>query len=535
MKGSRVSSGAATVPRMAAKGVTTQVAVAAGVAAATGAAQLGLGYGLGVVVWPVTPTLDDSVWLGSLGWATWIAASSTVFGAMIAVTLGSGRPARPSGPLRLTLALGAGIGALLTVALVALPARSAVRADALPPQTTAAVYALIGIALGILIAFWAVVSRPVAANLIATSAYLWTLAAIAIVVELTGGRPAATYLTSWQFAPLGDDQRYGTIYWPSALITLFAAFLIGAIAAMPAVRRGDLGVGTALSGAVGPVLVAAAFLLLAPQLTGALGQLQSAYLIAPYAVLAGLAGSALVVSRGQRLAQSARDELHRASPPAASGTAAVPAGQRDDDEPTAELGPRRFGRAPKPREAPAARPREASAAGPREASAAGPREASAAGPREEPTASPRRASAAGPHEEPTARLREASAAGPNQEPTARPREASAAAPHQERTARSREEPATKPARRDRVAARPATPEEVAAKPARPDQASARSAAREAAREAAPAKPSIADRLRRDKGRTQNDVDTAEITSPHKSTVAAPPPSPPIAKINPDDT
>jgi len=76
---------------------------------------------------------------------------------------------------------------------------------------------------------------------------------------------------------------------------------------------------------------------------------------------------------------------------------------------------------------------------------------------------------------------------------------------------------------------------VAAKPARPDQASARSAAREAAREAAPAKPSIADRLRRDKGRTQNDVDTAEITSPHKSTVAAPPPSPPIAKINPDDT
>ena len=72
------------------------MAAAAGVAAGTGAAQLGLGYGLGVVVWPVVPTADDSVWLGSLGWATWIAASSTVFGAVIAGRLR--RPAAPAGP-----------------------------------------------------------------------------------------------------------------------------------------------------------------------------------------------------------------------------------------------------------------------------------------------------------------------------------------------------------------------------------------------------------------------------------------------------
>ena len=77
---------------MAEKGWTAQVAAAAGVAAGTGAAQLGLGYGLGVVVWPVTRRPDDSVWLGSLGWATWIAASATVFGAVIASRLG-GAPA----------------------------------------------------------------------------------------------------------------------------------------------------------------------------------------------------------------------------------------------------------------------------------------------------------------------------------------------------------------------------------------------------------------------------------------------------------
>jgi hypothetical protein len=93
---------------MAGSESTTRVAVAAGVAAGTGAAQLGLGYGLGVVVWPVVPGVDDSVWLGSLGWATWIAASSTVFGAMIAGRLRGGRPA---GGFRLALAAAAAVAA----------------------------------------------------------------------------------------------------------------------------------------------------------------------------------------------------------------------------------------------------------------------------------------------------------------------------------------------------------------------------------------------------------------------------------------
>ena len=315
---------------MAAKGWTTQVAAAAGVAAATGAAQLGLGYGLGVVVWPVTPGADDSVWLGSLGWATWIAASSTVFGAIIAAAL---RGTRPSGPLRAGLAFAAGVGALLTVALVALPARLAsVRADGLNPEQTAALYAGIGIVLGVLIAYWAVISGPVAANLIATSAYLWALAATAIVVELTAGRPAATYLTSWQFASIAEDSRYGAIYWPSALITLGAAFLLGVLAAWPAARRGNHGVGTAASGAVGPTLVGAAFLLLAPQLTGAIGQLQSAYLIAPYAVLAGLAGSAVVTTAAhRRAATSPAASAPAASSPGASAPAGAPTDSDEDD------------------------------------------------------------------------------------------------------------------------------------------------------------------------------------------------------------
>jgi len=184
---------------MADKGWTARVAAAAGVAAGTGAAQLGLGYGLGVIVWPVTVAEDRSEWLGSLGWATWITASATVFGAVIASRLGETQAAGTRQPWRSAFAISAGVGALVAVALIALPARAAVRLDAHTPHLIAASYALLGVALGVIVAFWAVRSRPVAANLIATPAWLWALAITAIVVELVLGRDTATYLTSWQF------------------------------------------------------------------------------------------------------------------------------------------------------------------------------------------------------------------------------------------------------------------------------------------------------------------------------------------------
>ncbi|MEU4245125.1 Hansenula MRAKII killer toxin-resistant protein 1 [Actinoplanes sp. NPDC026619] len=285
---------------MADKGWTARIATAAGVAAGTGAAQLGLGYGLGVVVWPVATTPDSSVWLGSLGWATWITASATVFGAVIASRAGDSD--RPRGPLAAIFAISAGVGALVAVALIALPARDAVRLEAHTPQAIAAAYALIGVVLGVLVAYWAVRSRPVGANLIATAVWLWALAITAIVVELSLHRDSATYLTSWQFSEATSGGRYGTIYWPSALLTLGAAFLIGILAAAPAAARGEFGVSASTSGAVGPLLVAASFLVLAPRLTGDLGPLESAYLIAPYAVLAGLAGSTITVAAAKSMA-----------------------------------------------------------------------------------------------------------------------------------------------------------------------------------------------------------------------------------------
>jgi hypothetical protein len=336
---SQASSRAATVPGMADKGWTVRMAAAAGAAAGTGAAQLGLGYGLGVVVWPVADTVDDSVWLGSLGWATWITASATVFGAVFASRFGGGPATRMSRPWRLALATSAAVGALVAVALIALPARSAVRADTFSPQVIAGGYAVIGLLLGLVVAYWAIVCRPVAANVIATAVWLWALAITAIVVDLTTHRSSATYLTSWQFAEPGTGHRYGAISWPSAVLTLAAAFLIGMIAVVPAVRRRDLGVGAASSGAVGPLLVASAFFFLTPRLTGTPGPLESAYLIAPYAVLAGLAGSALTVRAGQTVAERERRGETSAGQPGAlpaTGVAAVPA--TDDGAPESSRG-----------------------------------------------------------------------------------------------------------------------------------------------------------------------------------------------------
>ncbi|MBM2616831.1 Hansenula MRAKII killer toxin-resistant protein 1 [Actinoplanes sp. LDG1-06] len=304
---------------MADKGWTARVATAAGAAAGTGAAQLGLGYGLGVVVWPVTATPDDSAWLGSLGWATWITASATVFGAVLGSRYKDGPGPRTSGPWRFALAACAAVGALVTVALIALPARSAVRFDTLSPQVVAGGYAVVGLVLGLVVAFWAVSSRPVAANLMATGVWLWALAIAAIAVELTVNRDSATYLTSWQFAEVANSGLYGTIYWPSALLTLGAAFLVGAVTVAPAALRGDLGVGAATSGLAGPLLVAIAFLALAPRLTGALGPIESAYLISPYAVLAGLAGSVLTVT----LTRTVQDQRSRRAGSVVSGTARV--------------------------------------------------------------------------------------------------------------------------------------------------------------------------------------------------------------------
>jgi hypothetical protein len=326
---------------MADKGWTKQTVAAAGVAAGAGAAQLGIGYGLGIVVWPTTSTTGDIVWLSSLAWAVWIAAGSTVLGAVAALRLRAASQVRPGALVRLTLVMAAAVGAMLTVVLIALPARAAVRDDTFSPESIAAGYATVGVLLGLVIAWWAAASRPVAVNVLATSAWLWALAVVAVTTGLQDRLPATgVQLGNWRMTNLGDRFYYGVIHWPSAALAITAALLIGALAAWPAVRRGDRGLGAAASGAVGPLLVAAAYFTLAPQLTGARGMIESAFLITPYTVLAGLAGSAAVAALGAQAAhRRAVRRYARSRTAALADTSASPTTGWDDPNSTDNIVP----------------------------------------------------------------------------------------------------------------------------------------------------------------------------------------------------
>ena len=109
-------------------------------------------------------------------------------------------------------------------------------------------------------------------------------------------------------------------YVPGALLMLGAALLIGGLAAFPAANRGDGRVGVAISGAVGPLIVAVAYVLTAPSSDTAPVEQISAYLTAPYTVLAGLAGSILVAAVG--VVPGRRRTSHPVAPgrPPESGT-----------------------------------------------------------------------------------------------------------------------------------------------------------------------------------------------------------------------
>ncbi|RUL91525.1 MULTISPECIES: hypothetical protein [Micromonospora] len=312
---------------MARQGWGGSIATAVGVAAGAGAAQLGFGYGLGILNWaPAEPTAGTAAWVASLIWATWIAATSTVFGAVCAQRLRDRRPAlstpdveSAADPGRLpatdgrggdslwfiALAGAAALGALITVLLVAVPARVAVVPDTPSPRDMAAGYAAVGVLVGALVALWSLRCRAAATNVIATAGWLWLLAVVAVLDSVLAGRGLTTaQLGIWQLSSDSDQfwiRDY--FYWPGAILSLGSALVIGALAARRGVRDADRRVGATASGAAGPLLVAVAYFLAVPRLTAINPEQVSAHLIAPYAAIVGVGGSVLVAALAQRSAR----------------------------------------------------------------------------------------------------------------------------------------------------------------------------------------------------------------------------------------
>lgn len=243
--------------------------------------------------------------MASLAWATWISATSVVAGAVCAQRLRErgGADEEPGGTLRkVTLAVAGAVGALVTVLLVAVPARAARVPDTFSPQTVAAGYAAVGLLVGVAVAAWALYSRAAATNLIATTAWLWLLAVVSVVDSVLAGRGlTSAQLGIWQIS--ADSERFWIrdyFYWPGALLAMGSALVIGVLAARRTARLPERRIGAAASGAAGPLLVAVAYLLAVPRLAAIAAEQVSAHLIAPYAVIAGVGGSVLVAALAQR-------------------------------------------------------------------------------------------------------------------------------------------------------------------------------------------------------------------------------------------
>lgn len=299
---------------MAVRGWGGSIASAVGVAAGTGAAQLGLGYGLGIIAWVPSPNGSaEPVWVASLTWATWIAATSVIAGAVYAdrrsgpSALAADPTARKvSGMLelvlwRIALCLAAALGAAVTVALVAVPAREAAQDYTFAPETIAAGYTVIGILVGLAVSFGAISSAAIAANVVITTAWLWLLAIAATVDGALSGRGfAGAQLGVWRITDDGEGYWIRGLYWPGAAISLSAALVAGLVSAWWGGRSTDSKVGVSVSGAIGPILVAAAYFMAAPRPVGMESWQVSAYLIAPYAVIAGLLGSVIIAAATPR-------------------------------------------------------------------------------------------------------------------------------------------------------------------------------------------------------------------------------------------
>ncbi|MDP9798458.1 hypothetical protein J2S43_006970 [Catenuloplanes nepalensis] len=299
---------------MAVRGWGGSIASAVGVAAGTGAAQLGLGYGLGIIAWVPSPDGSaEPVWVASLTWATWIAATSVIAGAVYGdrrsgpSALAADPTARKvSGMLelvlwRIALCLAAALGAAVTVALVAVPAREAAQDYTFAPETIAAGYTVIGVLVGLAVSFAAISSAAIAANVIITTAWLWLLAIAATVDGAMSGRGfAGAQLGVWRITDDGEGYWIRSLYWPGAVISLTSALVAGLVSAWWGGRRTDSKVGVSVSGAIGPILVAAAYFMAAPRPVGMESWQVSAYLIAPYAVIAGLLGSVIIAAATPR-------------------------------------------------------------------------------------------------------------------------------------------------------------------------------------------------------------------------------------------
>jgi len=307
--------------------------VALGVAALGGASQLGLAYGLGIVVLTraLTITMRDH-WTAQLAWVAWFAMTAAVVGGMAArrhLPKGSGAGTR------LVTAVAAAAGAAVVVPLTMQPARST-HVDGVQPVLVIGICAALGASAGIFAAY-AALSRQVARwSFGAVSIAAWVVALISVAPGLAPGKT----LPAVRLGVLDADFLSADATKRTALLTMPVLALIAGVAVGWSARRRGLSTLTiALAGLAGPALLTVAYLIAGP------GSADDQWQAVPYwaamtAAGAGVLGSVLaaVLRRSPAVPPGAptpdRPALPKrdAQPESAIARAAATAAQRPEDQ-----------------------------------------------------------------------------------------------------------------------------------------------------------------------------------------------------------
>ncbi|MDG4821168.1 MFS transporter [Asanoa sp. WMMD1127] len=302
-----------------------------------GAGQLGFAYGLGVVRFARDFSQLSGQWTAHLAWVAWFAMLAAVAGGVAGSFFGARAGLTATVGTRVAVSVAGGVGALAVAPLAMLPARGAVAASG-DAVTIAGLSAALGALVGVFAAVAVLSQRVAGLNLGAITVVVWLVALLSVAPSLGPDDPLPEVrLGVLDAAWLGDGlaQRLAVILMPALALAVGAG--IGALARW----RGLPLIPVAVSGVVGPAMLALAYLIAGP------GDGGDRYQAAPYwgaliAVAAGGLGSVLAavarqLTGGESGASVPRHGDHTAEvfPGAATDDTVVATGAKAEaDEPS---------------------------------------------------------------------------------------------------------------------------------------------------------------------------------------------------------
>ncbi|MEU8077485.1 hypothetical protein AB0B31_18785 [Catellatospora citrea] len=279
------------------------LAAAFGMAALVAAAQVGVVYGLDVLRLDREFTAGaDNDWNLQLTWVVWYTIVAVAGGATFAAGLALRDRRRIGAAVRVVTALAAALGAAAAAFPLTLqPVQYAKLSATFDPELTAAIAVAAGVVAGLFVALLAVGRSPLAADLWTCTGLVWLLAIVSYLDTTGFGRnrdALGEYYDPMRLAVL-DISSLQPI--PRASFSMpVIALLVALACALIARHAGRSRLLIALSGAVGPLPVAMAYVIGGPGISRALTDQADAYLGAMIAVVVGLIASSIVALAPRR-------------------------------------------------------------------------------------------------------------------------------------------------------------------------------------------------------------------------------------------